>query len=76
MIRRPGDRSIAGPADDPTRLPAPDRWRERYVAEYGNPAEERATVLVVWELEGGPVGFSTADKEAARISELGQQFST
>jgi RimJ/RimL family protein N-acetyltransferase len=26
------------------------------------PAEDRATVLVVWELDGGPVGFSTADK--------------
>jgi RimJ/RimL family protein N-acetyltransferase len=47
---------------DPTRLATPDRWRERYVAEYKKPAEDRATVLVVWELDGGPVGFSTADK--------------
>jgi RimJ/RimL family protein N-acetyltransferase len=47
---------------DPTRLPTPDRWRERWVAEYQKPAEDRATVLVVWELDGGPVGFSTADK--------------
>src|SRR3954454_10723326 len=46
---------------DPTRLPAPDRWRERYVAEHEKPADDRAMVLVVWELDGGPVVFSTAD---------------
>jgi RimJ/RimL family protein N-acetyltransferase len=47
---------------DPTRLPTPERWRERYVAEYEKPAEDRTTVLVVWELDGGPAGFSTADE--------------
>jgi RimJ/RimL family protein N-acetyltransferase len=47
---------------DPERLPAPERWRAWYGAEYERPVEERSTVLVIWELDGAPVGFSTADK--------------
>src|SRR3954447_24011900 len=47
---------------DPTRLPSPDRWRERYAAEYARPHTKRSALLVLWELDGAPLGFSTADK--------------
>jgi RimJ/RimL family protein N-acetyltransferase len=47
---------------DPTRLPEPHRWRERYEFEYGQPIETRKTILIVWESDGEPFGFSTADK--------------
>jgi RimJ/RimL family protein N-acetyltransferase len=47
---------------DPTRLPARESWRAWYAAEYEKPAKERSTWLVIWELEGVAVGFSSADK--------------
>jgi RimJ/RimL family protein N-acetyltransferase len=47
---------------DPTRLPTRQDWRAWYVAEYRKPIQERSTLLVIWELEGAVVGFSTADK--------------
>ena len=47
---------------DPTRLPAREHWRRRYEAEYARPYPERSTILVLWELDGVPFGFSTADK--------------
>jgi RimJ/RimL family protein N-acetyltransferase len=47
---------------DPTRLPTPQDWRARYVAEYGKLVQDRLTLLVIWELDGVAVGFSTADK--------------
>jgi RimJ/RimL family protein N-acetyltransferase len=47
---------------DPTRLPARRDWHARYDAEYEKPVQERSTLLVIWELDGVAVGFSTADK--------------
>ena len=47
---------------DPTRMPSPARWREQYAAEYRKPIQERSTFLVLWELDGTPVGFSTTNK--------------
>ena len=47
---------------DPTRLPEPARWQERYAREYGLPYEKRGALLVVWQLDGTTMGFSTADK--------------
>ncbi len=47
---------------DPTRLPTPQRWRERILRELATPVRERSAVLVIWELDGAPIGFSTADK--------------
>jgi len=47
---------------DPTRLFEPDKWRERYASEYGQPIEKRKALLVAWEMDGQIVGFSTADK--------------
>jgi len=47
---------------DPTRLPDPVKWRERYEFEYCQPIENRKTFLVVWEKDDTPFGFSTIDK--------------
>jgi RimJ/RimL family protein N-acetyltransferase len=47
---------------DPTRLPAPDRWRQRFEIEHALPVPERTTFQVIWLLDGGPVGFSTVDE--------------
>lgn len=47
---------------DPTRLPDPGKWHERYAYEYSQPIEKRKAFLVVWESDQGPIGFSTADK--------------
>lgn len=47
---------------DPTRLPAPQSWRDYYAGEYQKPIRDRSTLLVLWELDEAPVGFSTADK--------------
>ena len=47
---------------DPTRLPAREHWRQWYVGEYDKPAGDRSIMLVMWELDAVPVGFSTADK--------------
>jgi RimJ/RimL family protein N-acetyltransferase len=47
---------------DPTRLPAPERWRQRLCDELATPVGQRAALLVLWELDGEPVGFSSADK--------------
>src|SRR5262249_49524364 len=51
---------------DPTRLPATARWRERFAHEYSQPIDRRAIVLVMWESDGTPIGFATADKIAYR----------
>ena len=47
---------------DPTRLPAPESWRAHFAGEYQKPIRDRSTLLVLWELDEAPVGFSTADK--------------
>ncbi len=47
---------------DPTRLPTPDGWRHWYTGEYARPRRDRSVLLVIWELDGAPIGFSTADK--------------
>src|SRR5690349_1503132 len=57
---------------DPMRLPMPQRWRERFLRDFAAPVRERSAVFVIWELDGAPIGFSTADKivygEQARTS--------
>jgi RimJ/RimL family protein N-acetyltransferase len=49
---------------DPTRLPAPERLRERFAHERAQPIEQRAWVVVIWLLDDRPIGFSTSDKIA------------
>jgi RimJ/RimL family protein N-acetyltransferase len=47
---------------DPTKLPEPAKWRQRYIDEYGKPIENRKTFLIIWKDNNTTVGFSTADK--------------
>jgi RimJ/RimL family protein N-acetyltransferase len=47
---------------DPTRLPTPEAWRDRYRREYTLPINQRATLLVIWLSNDRPIGFSTSDK--------------
>src|SRR5271163_4074813 len=47
---------------DPARLPAREDWRAAYLADYRRPLQERSSLLVMWELDGVAIGFSTADK--------------
>jgi RimJ/RimL family protein N-acetyltransferase len=47
---------------DPTRLPPVDAWRDRLRRECNLPANQRATVLVIWLSDDRPIGFSTSNK--------------
>jgi RimJ/RimL family protein N-acetyltransferase len=49
---------------DPSRLPAPESWRERFQRECALPFEQRARMAVIWLSDDQPIGFSTADKIA------------
>lgn len=49
---------------DPTRLPEPEKWLDRYALDYAKPIEKRQMFLAIWESAEGPVGFSTTDKIA------------
>ena len=49
---------------DPSRLPAPENWRERFQRECVLPVEQRAWVGVIWLSDNQPIGFSTSDKIA------------
>ena len=47
---------------DPTRLPDPEAWRERYRREYTLPIQQRTALLLSWLADERPIGFSTSDK--------------
>lgn len=47
---------------DPTRFLPRDAWRDRFEREFRLPIEQRAAFLLIWLLDGGPVGFSSCDK--------------
>jgi RimJ/RimL family protein N-acetyltransferase len=47
---------------DPTRLPTPDSWRERFRREQAKPTEQRTWLVVTWLKDSRPLGFSTSDK--------------
>jgi len=49
---------------DPSRLPAPDGWRERFRRACEQPIEQRGWIAVTWLSDNQPIGFSTADKIA------------
>jgi RimJ/RimL family protein N-acetyltransferase len=49
---------------DPTRLPPPAMWRERYAREHTTPTERRTAFMVSWLEEGRLIGFSTTDRIA------------
>lgn len=44
---------------DPSRLPTPAAWRERYQREFSWPVEQRSGFLTVWLDAGRPIGYST-----------------
>ena len=47
---------------DPTRLPSRSQWRQMYELDFAQPIEKRRNVLVLWESDATPIGFSSADK--------------
>jgi RimJ/RimL family protein N-acetyltransferase len=47
---------------DPTRLPPPESWRERFKLQHALPIEKRSVLFVIWLSDGQPLGFSTSDK--------------
>jgi RimJ/RimL family protein N-acetyltransferase len=47
---------------DPSRLPPPDGWRERFQRESVRPIERRGWMIVAWLWDEQPVGFSSSDK--------------
>jgi RimJ/RimL family protein N-acetyltransferase len=47
---------------DPTRLPSPGAWRDRYVLEDKLPIDQRTALAVIWLSDDRPIGFSTSDK--------------
>jgi RimJ/RimL family protein N-acetyltransferase len=47
---------------DPTRLPPPPAWRERFRQDYARPTEERQSVFLIWLLDEAPLGFSSCNK--------------
>jgi len=47
---------------DPTRLLEPSKWRQLYEHDFAQAVERRRGFMVLWELEGRPIGFSTVDK--------------
>ena len=47
---------------DPTRLPSPGAWRDRYQREYALPVNQRTVLMVVWLSDNRPIGFSTSDR--------------
>lgn len=47
---------------DPTRLPPPDGWRDRFQREQAKPIEQRTWLAVIWLRDNRPLGFSTSDK--------------
>jgi RimJ/RimL family protein N-acetyltransferase len=47
---------------DPTRLPARGTWQTFFEQEIALPIAQRKSLLVIWLLNGRPIGFSTSDK--------------
>lgn len=47
---------------DPTRLPGRVQWRQLYETDFAQPIERRRSLLLLWELDARPIGFSSVDK--------------
>jgi RimJ/RimL family protein N-acetyltransferase len=47
---------------DPSRLPTPDAWRERFQQDFSLPLEKRRGFLLIWLLDRQAIGFSSCDK--------------
>jgi RimJ/RimL family protein N-acetyltransferase len=47
---------------DPTRLQAPDAWRNWFQKHFAMPIDARRHLFVTWLADNDPVGFSSCDK--------------
>jgi len=47
---------------DRALLPTPGDWIALYEKDYLRPIQERVNYLLIWELDGSTVGFSSADR--------------
>ena len=47
---------------DPSRLPARAQWNDIFARYFALPIEERNFFPIMWEIEGKPAGFTSADK--------------
>ena len=47
---------------DPTRLPSLLQWRKLFEADFALPVGQRRNFYLLWERDGKPAGFSSADK--------------
>jgi RimJ/RimL family protein N-acetyltransferase len=47
---------------DPTRVPERSAWQARFEQQFALPVEQRTVLLVLWELDGKPAGFSSSDR--------------
>jgi RimJ/RimL family protein N-acetyltransferase len=47
---------------DPTRIPDRNVWRERFRSDSALPASQRSSIVLLWLMDGRPVGFSSCDK--------------
>ena len=47
---------------DPTRMPTRPVWSHLFKSLYETPVAERAVLMVVWQLDGRPIGFSSCDR--------------
>jgi RimJ/RimL family protein N-acetyltransferase len=47
---------------DPKLVPERAAWQRRFEQQFALPTGERKIQLVLWELDGKPVGFSSSDK--------------
>jgi RimJ/RimL family protein N-acetyltransferase len=61
-FHRSSDEHLRRMGVDRAKLPDPAAWRAAFDADYAVPLRHRATYALVWELDGTPVGFSTADR--------------
>jgi hypothetical protein len=47
---------------DRASLPSREAWRSSYEEDYARPIEDRESYLLIWELDGRTVGFSSTDR--------------
>jgi RimJ/RimL family protein N-acetyltransferase len=47
---------------DPTRMPTRPVWSNLIKTLYATPLAERAALMVIWRLDGRPIGFSSCDR--------------
>ena len=53
---------------DPSRLPTPQAWRERFEQDFSRPLDQRMGLLVIWLSDDEPIGFSTCRQDRLRRS--------